>query len=64
MPIAVETYNCPPDKAFLDAIEPFEKVILVRLRQTGGGYYDVYLETEQTSAPLRNTANVGHILKG
>jgi hypothetical protein len=53
-----------PAPAFLAAINPFEKVIDVRLRATGGGYFDVYLETAQTNNPLNSAEYVGHIRKG
>ena len=53
-----------PQQAFLNAIPSFEKVIDVRLRATGGGFFDVYLETTQTTNPNNNTAYVGHIRRG
>jgi hypothetical protein len=52
-----------PDASFLKGVEPFEKVIEVDLRSTGGGFYDVYLKRTDGN-PLNYSASVGHIKRG
>ena len=52
-----------PDANFLKTIEPFEKLIEVEIRATGGGFFDVYLKrTDGRSA--NHSTSVGHIKRG
>jgi hypothetical protein len=53
-----------PRPEFLRAIPPFTKCIRVILRATGGGFFDVVLETEETGNPNDSTCIVGNIRKG